>query len=34
LNEEIAPNLFSIEGKVVLISGAGRGIGRHLAHSM
>ena len=28
------PNLFSIEGKVVLISGAGRGIGRHLAHSM
>ena len=34
MNEEIAPNLFSIEGKVVLISGAGRGIGRHLAHSM
>ena len=34
LNEDIMPNLFSIEGKVVLISGAGRGIGRHLAHSM
>ena len=28
------PNLFSIEGKVVLVSGAGRGIGRHLAYSM
>jgi NADP-dependent 3-hydroxy acid dehydrogenase YdfG len=28
------PNLFSIENKIVLISGAGRGIGRHLAHSM
>ena len=34
MNEDIMPNLFSIEGKVVLISGAGRGIGRHLAHSM
>ena len=34
MNEDIVPNLFSIEGKVVLISGAGRGIGRHLAHSM
>ena len=28
------PNLFSIKDKIVLISGAGRGIGRHLAHSM
>ena len=28
------PNLFSIENKIVLISGAGRRMGRHLAHSM
>ncbi len=27
-------DLFSIKDKIVLISGAGRGIGRHLAHSM
>ena len=34
MSKDTLPNLFSIKDKIVLISGAGRGIGRHLAHSM
>jgi len=34
LSKETIPNPFSIKGKIIIISGAGRGIGRYLAHSM
>ena len=34
LSKETIPNLFSIKDKIIIISGAGRGIGRYLAHSM
>ena len=33
-NQLSSKNLFSIEGKIILISGSGKGIGRHLAQSM
>lgn len=34
LSKETIPNPFSIKDKIIIISGAGRGIGRYLAHSM
>ena len=34
MSKDTIPNLFSVKDKIILISGAGRGIGRHLAHSM
>ena len=34
MSKDTARNLFSIKDKIVLISGAGKGIGRHLAYSM
>ena len=34
LSKDTIPNLFSIKDRIILISGAGKGIGRHIAHSM
>ena len=34
LSKDTIPNLFSIKDRIILISGAGRGIGRHISHSM
>ena len=34
MSKDTIPNLFSIKDRIILISGAGKGIGRHIAHSM